>query len=353
MKQAYLIINQNENKLVNADDVDHADYSRIFQCPQCSETLTLRAGHYKGEVWISPTFVHPEGDPGDCKLRVTLSFQSRSYSDVLDILKKGQNRKSLEKAFMDFLRTSLEVNRMSAHPIAFHIVYAEHNGLYVGTKDELKKYIQYNKQPGRVHGHPESFLNACVALLGSQYNQKYFLDAVSAFQVQLLDEQESQDDQNAFEKRSSGRDSSTESQIKQHCRLLNGVLKFLCLGSSNDLRENFLDIAIFADYKDLFFDSQHIRKENKLGLFSGINLPQDVKREFINRREERIVFMRRFDKQLLVEICSNSVFVRESFQDFYNGSYSLSTELIEFVLSKAFLSIRKYDWASLPHYYNR
>jgi len=353
MKQAYLIINQDEHKLVNADDVDHADYSRIFQCPQCRQTLTLRAGHYKGEVWISPTFVHPEGDPEDCKLRVSLSFQSRNYSDVFEILKRGQNSKKLEKAFINFLIACLEINRMSPYPIDFYIVYAEHNGIYVGLKEELKRYIQYNKQPGRVHDYPEILLNACVALLSSPNNRKYFLNSVKTFQVQLLDEQESQNSQTLFKKRSTGGSSSPEILIKQHCRLLNGILDFLCRGSSNTLREDFLDIAIFADYKNLFVNPNQISRQNSLSLFSGVQISRKDEREFINIRENQITFLKRFNKQLLDRICSDPGFVREIFRDFYEGHHSLPVELIEFVLSKTVLSLRKYDWATLPHFYNR
>ncbi|MDX2254634.1 MAG: hypothetical protein NW214_03875 [Pseudanabaenaceae cyanobacterium bins.39] len=95
MQKAYLIISESQKRLVDADTVKHSDYGKIFQCPRCGGTLTLREGHYRSGNRIRATFVHSEGDHIDCDLRVNFETSSPSQP-VFDLIEKGQRALVIE-----------------------------------------------------------------------------------------------------------------------------------------------------------------------------------------------------------------------------------------------------------------
>jgi hypothetical protein len=94
MEKAYLVISQTEIKLVNAYEVEHSDYSRIFQCCITSATLTLRQEYFRNGHLVRASFVHPEGDMSDCNLRVSFKISS-SRKSLFGLIGGGQSSKKL------------------------------------------------------------------------------------------------------------------------------------------------------------------------------------------------------------------------------------------------------------------
>lgn len=342
MKQAYLILDKQPKSLVNAEDVNHSDYGKIFQCLECGATVTLRSGYYKGEVWISPAFVHPADSPLDCKLRIDFDIKPKSQNEIFDFLKQGQSSQKLEKAFMYFLKQCLSNNKLGL-TVPYFILHSESNGLHIGSEEELKRYIQYNKFTNPVHHKPDLFVDACVSLLGCKYNQKYFFDAIKSFQDNLLKDQK---DLESYLNQTPKKKLSPEQLAVEHCRSLEGIIRFLCLGSSDYLRKEFLELAIFADRINLFADPTYIYRETKAGFFGLGPIPKHKEADSLRRK--RVAFIRDFDHRLLKRVQEDPEYVKEAFQNFYQDIKEPVTDLIEFVLTKTFLSIRKYDWQTLP-----
>ena len=345
MKQAYLILDKQPKSLVNAEDVNHSDYSKIFQCPECGATVTLRSGYYKGEVWISPAFVHPADSAPDCKLRIDFDIKPKSKNEIFEFLKQGQSSQKLEKAFMYFLTQCLSNNKLGL-TVPYFILHSESNSLHIGPEEELKRYIQYNKFTNPAHPKPDLFIGACVRLLGCKYNQKYFFDAIKGFQSKLLQDRQ---DLERYLRQTPKMQLTPEELAIGHCRRLEGIIRFLCVGSSDEFRRDFLELAIFADRINLFADPKFIYRNRKTSIFGEI--PKHSNADSLRRK--RIAFIRSFDYRLLKQVQEDPVYVQQAFQSFYQDNQEPVTDLIEFVLSKTFLLIRNYDWQTLSYYYNR
>jgi hypothetical protein len=344
MKQAYLILDKQPKSLVNAEDVNHSDYGKIFQCPECGATVTLRSGYYKGEVWISPAFVHPADSAPDCKLRIDFYIRPRSEDEIFKFLKQGQSSQKLEKAFMTFLKSCLD--RQIGILVPYSILYSGYSEFHIGPEEELKRYIQYNKFANPVHREPDLFISACVCLLRCKYNQKYFFDAIKGFQSKLLQDRQ---DLERYLRQTPKMQLTPEELAIGHCRRLEGIIRFLCVGSSDEFRRDFLELAIFADRINLFADPKFIYRNSKPSVFGQI--PKHSNADSLRRK--RIAFVRSFDHRLLNQIQEDPVYVQKAFQNFYQDIKEPVTDLIEFVLNKTFLSIRKYDWQTISYYYNR
>jgi uncharacterized C2H2 Zn-finger protein len=58
MFEADLVISEDSLKRINAYEVEHIDYPRIFQCPACKAPLDLVKGYQRGNQHVDPTFRH-------------------------------------------------------------------------------------------------------------------------------------------------------------------------------------------------------------------------------------------------------------------------------------------------------
>ncbi|MCG9885894.1 MAG: hypothetical protein MH825_10040 [Cyanobacteria bacterium] len=133
MQIAYMIINDSHKDLVNADDVDYSDYSRIFQCPECKATLTLKGGFRRNGHWVRPSFVHPKGSPSKCSSRNTFPmFTDSSSHTVEDLIDRGQSNKRLEKAILRFLYSSFKASPRNRNNLNY-IYYLGWPEFYVKT----------------------------------------------------------------------------------------------------------------------------------------------------------------------------------------------------------------------------
>jgi hypothetical protein len=106
--------------------------------------------------------------------------------------------------------------------------------------------------------------------------------------------------------------------------------------------------VIFADRINLFVDPGIYTDDDS----SLLSFPPKHDNAHALRRR-RIEFIQGFSRSLLRRIQEDPEYVKEVFERFYQDTQEPATELIRFVLEKTFLSIRKYDWHALPHYYNQ
>ncbi|MGG6240926.1 hypothetical protein ACQ4N7_20075 [Nodosilinea sp. AN01ver1] len=354
MKQAFLVISEDERKVVNADKVDHSDFSQIFQCIRCNATVTLRSGHYRGGSWIAPSFVHPEGDLKECSLRVSIDLKSENKADAFAIIGRGQNNKKLEKAFIDFFKACIRCNPyLKPSFLPNYTFYPEDNGLYRGDALHLKRYINYNKAPGRSHDHPELLLDSCVVILKSLNSQKFFLDSVSELREKLLLEKSLSDQALRV---AAAQGVSVEDFIKSHCSRLLGITKYLCKGSSDSLRKQFFEIVIWADRYNLPFPIDLIltQRDKAIGelmsQYPGFRKERSDE-ELLDSRQKFVQKIKSYDFQMLANIQSNPLYLRDSFSDFYEGVHSSRGEFVSFALQKTFQSIKMYNWLYLPNFY--
>jgi hypothetical protein len=225
------------------------------------------------------------------------------------------------------------------------IIYPEIIEFPMGSDKELERYIQYNKFTDPVHYNPDFLIASCTKLLKCQYNQRYFSDAIESFQCKLFQEKTHLENYLA---RNPTRELTPEKLAIEHCRRLEGILRFLCVGSSDNLRTSFLELVIFADRINLFVDPGIYTDDDS----SLLSFPPKHDNAHALRRR-RIEFIQGFSRSLLRRIQEDPEYVKEVFERFYQDTQEPATELIRFVLEKTFLSIRKYDWHALPHYYNQ
>ena len=370
MKQAHLVISDSERRLVCATEVEHADFSRIFLCQGCDKTVTLRAGfHKENGTWVDPTFVHEEGDPEECKNRAPKGFHLEGQEKLLTILKRGQNRKSLERAFNAFLEKALrdkqEFSFFHFHSSRYSLIIPYEmaptengicvleNGIFPGNRNDIKRYVNCNMGPTKIHPDSELLLNSFVSILGRPETQKYFLVSCKRYIEDLIGKCKEQPD---F--LNSMRDTNLEEYF-EHIQLdLEGILRYLSLGASDDLRRSILKLAIFANHEKFFVHHENVIAKSNTNdyakrLRGNWNLYiYRTHDELQDSRKYWVEFISRFDFNLLMKVTQSQFFLKQAFSDFYQGKKSLECELIEFTLSAVFSSLRVYKWSYLPKYYS-
>lgn len=348
MRKAYLIISESEKKLVDAEEVEYSDYPKIFQCPTCNATLTLRGGHSRNGHRISSTFVHPEGDISDCKERVAFDFPSSSQPvPDFELIKKGQSNKKLEQAFLRCLlhyksgQLSSTILGKYSPRIPMSISFLK--------KESLERKIKYNEKPTKVCSDPILLIRASSTILSSDQSQQYIEQEIGKFEEWL--ETSQQADNYFSEREQEGENQSVDISIKNHCRKLRGIIRYICRGTSKDFRQEFLKIIIWGDQKlpvplkYLWSDQEMRNLENWGGSW------KDNTREIEEKRKPQIELIKKFSTQDLQRICEDPHFLRDSFLAFYQNSSLPNSEFIEFVLSNTLESIKLYDWFVLPEFY--
>lgn len=329
MYKAYLVISQTERKLTKADDVDYLDYSKIFQCPECSSTLTLRQQHWRSGHEIRATFVHPEGKLKECSKRVSFDISS-SNRNVLDLIEKGQSSKKLEKAFVRCLKSFLIKEKPSILE-----KYFSGSALTFNADKYLKQQISYNEMSGVILPNPEKFIAAAAVILKSRKSQKFIEQELEQFCDHLLSDKKAKKAREYFADKNEGNNLTVEVAIRGHCRILEGVIKFLCQGASDDFRKQFLSIIIWGDPKLKLADP--VQRQSQIERLRKANPQQTLKRAKIT---------------LLDKICeADPQYLSESFSAFYQGGSTPRSEFIHLVLSIFLESIQFYDWSVLPSYY--
>jgi uncharacterized C2H2 Zn-finger protein len=344
MQKAYLVINKSEKKLVDANDVEHSDYSKIFQCPRCNETLTLRKGYLRSGHWVNATFVHPEGDPRDCALRNSLDF-SVSKQPVFDLIERGQSSKKLERAFIDCFQYYI-FGRMRP-------IIGKYSPIWAGNQElHLKRKIKYNSEPGRVHSDPALFVRALSSILKSNQSQKYIESELLILEDWLRTNQEAID----FFRGKDETTISVDTRIKQHCRQLVGIAKYIRQGASEAFRQDFISIVVWGG-QDLPVPFKYIGtvKEQRDGdqilrLLGKDRVDNEM--EIEQKRKPQIELIRSFSVQHLKQVCEDPEFLRDSFLEIYQADNLSDSNLIKFVLSKTLDSIKFYDWSALPSFYS-
>lgn len=346
MYEAYLVISETKKKLVNADEVDYSDYGRIFQCPRCYANLTLRKGYSRNNRFVRATFVHPEGDLSDCELRVSFNLDSFSQN-VFNILEKGQSNKKLEKAFI----SCYDSFRLKCNPSILEN-YTPGVSLLYNSKLHLKRQIEYNEKPREVHPNPKLFVEAASVILNSFQCQKYFEQKIQELEKELkLDVRLLE-----YIQKVKKSNIQTEAFIKNHCKYLKGISRFISRGVSDECRQEFLRRIIWGDTK-LPVSKKYLwtQQEKKIAtetfkLFTKNFKDEEV--EIKQRREPQVKNIQAFDTLLIKKISEKeSQYLREAFLAFYQGGNTPQSEFIQFILSQTVESIEFYDWSILPDFY--
>lgn len=352
MQKAYLVINESERKLVDADNVEHSDYSKIFQCPRCNATLTLREGYFRNSYWVSATFVHPEGDPSDCALRVTFNASSSSQP-IFDLIERGQSSKKLEQAFLKCFRYYKSERRSVLEKYLPGLAMS-----FMNDELHLKRQISYNVEPGKVYSDPALLIRASSSILKSGQYKQYIEREIGKFEEWLKSSQQAIDYFSEREKQKGG-NLSLDNIVKYHCRQLIGITKYIRQGASEDFRQEFLKIIIWGDQKlpvsvKNLWTNQELKKAEQRRKWLGEEREdwEDYTRKIEQKRKSQIELIKKFSTHSLKRICEEPQFLRDSFLDFYQSGSSASSEFIGFVLSKTLESIKLYDWSALPNFYS-
>lgn len=331
MEKAYLVIDERVEELVSAADVDYSDYRKIFQCPYCKETLYLVEGyHEKNGRYVGPLFRHPKGDPDDCEWRSDWDNKPKKGSE-LDWIPRGQSRTKLERAFLDFFKRCARVNTKPIFPgskfVSEFIIIPEGIDIYQGKEDYLKRYIAYNKE-AQIHESPELLIKACSRILDDSRVDKFFLESTRKFQDELIDKK---DDLEYFKRHSEVECTSKEKLIKSHCRRLNRIAMFLCRGSSEKLRQDFLEIIVWANSNKLplhyvSINTKEDRERDRIiegsDFIQALSVDEECRKHEIMLRQKGVQELRPFDSDMLSKICNDSTYMTEAFRKFYAGEGS-------------------------------
>ena len=348
MYEAYLIVNENEKKLVSANEVTHSDYSRIFQCFECGSTLTLRQGHWRNEHWVNPTFVHPERNPDDCRFRSASDAYSSTNDSVFDLISRGQSSSKLEQAFLKFIKHGFWRDISIWHKTGGFAFGVGKLGS-VRSETHLRRKLRYNEIPGITYSEPSLLIDAASAILESKKCERYFYQRIEEFQRELRQyDQEFQRKPEFFIYRAN-RLTTIEILIDNHCQCLQGIARFVSQGISNKCRENLLRVLIWGD-QSLVVSVEHLWNQSEI-IYARSRGNQENTSEIEQQRSSKVEKIQGFSPQVLDKICKSPQFLDQAFRDFYQGKASTQVDFIEFVLSMIINTIRDYDWDLLPKFY--
>ena len=352
MKSAYVVINEARVE-VQASEVSHADYKKIFQCPECHASLTLRQGHYRGYSWVGPSFVHPADAPPNCSRRVDFGIVTGDVGEI-DFTAKGQSAKKLGKALMTCLmyhRTGHISSINSEFPQlsfgGFQDVYIKRQIAYnKGLADANdKRGLRYSIHPQtetQIYPDIDLLIAAAYEVLKSPQSQRFFEERIKDFRTEL---KANQDVCKFFQAKYS--DVAVEDSIERHCDQLQGISMFLSQGCQKPTRLDFLNWILFADP----------RLPISLSFFKDYSNPDDkgkLKRiltEVNKQRQNHLNLLSQFSIDNLQSIVGNSKTLKEHFQDFYQSIESSLSQFIYLILITTFEAIEFIDWSWLPYFY--
>lgn len=352
MKSAYIVINEARVE-VQASEVDHADYKKIFQCPECHASLTLRQGHYRGYSWVGSSFVHPADAPSNCSRRVDFGIVTEDSGEI-DFTAKGQSAKKLGKSLMTCLMyhrtghiSSIDSGLPQLSFGGFQDVYikrqiAYNKGLADANDKRGLRYSVHPKIETQIYPDIDLLIAAAYELLKSPQSQRFFEERIKEFRTEL---RANQDVCKFFQAKYS--DVAVEDSIDQHCDQLQGISMFLSQGCQKQTRLDFLDWILFADPRlpiSLSFFKDYSREEDKAKL-------KQIFAEVHSQRQNHLYLLNQFSIESLQSITENFSILKERFHNFYQGIESPSSDFMYFILTTAFESIEFIDWSWLPYFY--
>lgn len=373
MHEALMVLSNNQFQKVTADRVQHQDFKRIFQCPECHATLTFRRSYTRNGHHVPAAFVHPrDGKP--CEKRVEYNFSSTKQLSPFELIKRGQNSKKLERSFLRCLKYFvIRTQRFSANiPAMMNGAYtAAMTGRYLSLTDiiifddpftedwiktdsSLRKKIEYNKGYGAIHKNPELLIEAVARALSSKKLDVYFNQEIDKVKESILSDPQKM---NFFmnKKKSDwwkgfyGKiyakniDSlSFENLLDEHISHLKGLTRYLRQGISLEAKKKFFEILIlggldFPVTRDIAWTQEQSNSyENRSSIFK--------------EREEMIESFSLMSEDFLEDILANRN-LNSAISDFDNGKRTVGGRFIRFFVSRQISLMKRYDWSVLPLFY--
>jgi hypothetical protein len=359
MKKCFYIANQNDEQkiLVSADEVDAGHFPGRFQCPSCACILAHQKSYTDGRNYnVRALFKHPKGQNIDCKERNNIIFTDDpiNFDPLLDtfIDSEKQNRKKLEKAFINFLND---------HIIGFRkdILHEFTNKFYPKNKDYINKIITYNETPGRVHKNPDLIIKTTISILESEHSIRFFNEEIDKFEVSILGKEKIRKYFNVRQEKNSG-SLPIDTLIKLHCKRLKNITQYLSSGSSKDFKEKLLKTVLWADSSLPVCDGYLLTKiecENKNRILRKNTKFFVLEPVLDQKRTERIKLIQTFDTQILNEILGSLEIRNNSFIEIHkqkglkNAQLTKNSNFIKYVLSQVLDAIKFYDWFFISWWY--
>jgi hypothetical protein len=278
MHEALMILSNNQSQKVTADRVQHQDFKRIFQCPECYATLTFRRSYTRNGHYVPAAFVHPrDGKP--CKERVEYNFSSTQQFSPFELIKRGQNTKKLEKAFLRCVKyfmigtqysnnipSRLNINEL--HTLLSKRYYFTIGDLllfdapsteeWIITDSNFRKKIEYNQVNENIHKNHQLLIEAATKTISSKKLDIYFIQEIDKMKQFILADPQKLDFfankkkldwwKGFYEKvYNKNIDSlSVESLLDEHIFHVKGLIGYLRQGTSLDTKKKFFEMIIFG-----------------------------------------------------------------------------------------------------------
>jgi len=379
MFEADLVISDSGLRRINAYEVEHIDYPRIFQCPACKAPLDLVKGHLRGNQFIDPTFRHRSEDREECNLRVSFDM-SPLQQDTLDLLriKQGQNRKRLEKVFLNLFKEFLIEQGGKPFCNARVVDYILKKSDYPNNLKRplhLERQVKHNLEPGQSHSDPKLLIKAAVTVISANQSDQYVeRDCAHKILQDLRDDPQVSDYFSNTQKKvlrygrnelgevvywSGQREDISkdlELRLQAQCKTVIGILSYVRHGTSDIFRTKFLELALLGGaelplLRKYFYTDEELKSDQRW--FAGnLGFTRDVGCNIQGRRERDREVLREFSAEMLSEICEeNSPRLRYAFAQLYSGVKSPESVFIQFILSKSVRAIQYFDWSILPYHY--
>lgn len=353
MKKAFLIIDNLHRVLIDAEDVKHSDFSKIFQCPECNATLHWRSGFTRNGNLVSPAFIHPNGNLDDCSLRVDFYINSKKELSILDSSSRGQKRKKLEASFIQCLHhyQSKNISEIYSFEHYLHFLNLRNNynlaaPIMFLNEESLNRQIGVNSMTNKVYSDPFLLIQTASKILELSQSYRYIKSKIIDLEKQLLS-QPSYMNHVIFKNEQTNKNISVQDLVKTHCQEIEGIFKYI-QSSSYEMKRDFLAEIIWGDSQSpLNVDSIWNPVEiSTIRESFGLNILEDSQKIKL-RRETGIKNISCFSVDTLKELCKDPLLSKKSFSD-----NSFFHPFIEFILLKIWNSIKFYDWSSLPEFYS-
>ena len=352
MKSAYVVINEARVE-VQASEVSHADYKKIFECPECHAVLTFRQGHYRGYSWVGPSFVHGADAPQACSRRVDFGIVVNDAGEI-NFTAKGQSAKKLGKALMTCL-TYHRTGHISSIDSEFpYLSFGGFQDIYIKRQITYNKgLVDINDKRGlRYSIHPKAetqiypdidlLIAAADEVLNSPQSQRFFTEQIKEFRKEVSANQAV-----CTFLQAKYSDVAVEDSIERHCDQLQGISMFLSQGCPKKTRQDFLDWILFADPRlpislSFFKDYSHEKDTGKIRrIFTEVN----------NQRQDRLDLFSQFKVEALHLIVREPSILQPSPQDSQQTMGLYLHNFMHFILTTTFEAIEFIDWSWLPYFY--
>lgn len=278
MHEALMILSNNQSQKVTADRVQHQDFKRIFQCPTCHAALTLRKSYTRDSNYVPATFVHPR-DGAPCKERIEYNFSSTNEILPFELIRRGQNTKKLETAFLRCLKyfaigtqysnnipSMLDIGRTYAavmgkyyFSIADLMIFdSPFTEEWIITGSNFRKKIEYNQGNGEIHKNSKLLIEAVTTALSSRKLDIFFNQEINKVREFILSDskkmnffmhKKESDWWRSFYERvySKNIDSlSLGNLLDEHIDHLKGLTRYLRQGVSSEAKKKFFEILILG-----------------------------------------------------------------------------------------------------------